>query len=98
MTTVRMDKPGILAIERAMWYARILFIIGDNQNTCMMIYWRLEAECAARNIKCINSTTVNRYLKDMVKRGTLECKTLRTTLTSQASAKFYWKVKANGSN
>ena len=93
MTTVRMDKSGIIALERAMWYARILSILGDNQNTCMMIYRRLEEECSVRLIKCIDSTTVNRYLKDMVKRGTLESKTLRTTLSSNASAKFYWKVK-----
>jgi hypothetical protein len=92
MITVRMDKSGIIALERAMWYARILSIIGDNQNTCMMVYRRLEEECTIRNIKCIDSTTVNRYLKDMVKRGTLECKTLRTALSSKASAKFYWKV------
>ena len=91
MTTVRLDN-GIIALERAMWYARILSILGDNQNTCMMIFRRLENECAFRNIRCIDSTTINRYLKDMVKRGTLESKTMRTALSSKATAKFYWKV------
>jgi hypothetical protein len=93
MTAVRMDKSGIIALERAMWYARILSILGDNQMTCMMIYRRLEEECAIRNIKCIDSTTVNRYLQDMVKRGTLESKRQRVSMTTNITALFYWKVK-----
>ena len=90
-TTVRMDNSGIIAIQKAMWVARISTIIADNQYTCYDILELLRYDSEARNIPCISVTTVSRYLREMVTRGMLKVEVKK--VRRQAAMKYYGNVK-----
>ena len=91
MTACKLDHEGVIAFEKAIWIARIASVIADNHYTVYDVLELLRYEAAARNIPCISSTTVGRYLREMVKRGVLmiEVKKVRR----QAAMKYYGKVK-----
>jgi len=71
MTTVKLNQSGIIALEKAMWLARILSVIDKKSLPCYKIEQALNTECRWRNMKCISGGSIRKYLNEMVNRGLL---------------------------
>ena len=82
-------KIDIRTIEKAMWMARILNVMGSRHMAAYELHDLLVKQCVDRNLKCIYAGTTERYLKELVKNGTLNAGKRR--MREKVYRWYYWK-------
>ena len=96
MTSYKLNQPGILALEKAMWMARISSVIGEEPVSTADIVLLLINQSMLRGVRCISETTITRYLREMRDREMLVSD--KRVAPNSPKVRFYWKVKKIGSD
>ena len=62
---------GIAVLEKAMWFSRILKVVGNKEMSTWEIDFALSKECKEKKIPCLGESTLIKYLKEMTAKGML---------------------------
>ena len=88
MTTTVKLQGNAPKVFKAIWFARILSIIGTARIAKYEIVRILDLECSARNIPQISNFTLDKYIVEMEKKGMIQSEYI-----GKPRIKYYMKVK-----